>query len=75
MLLGGRYVFDDVYGGTSMAGAQRGLHWIDVGAGWLGQLFGFFGIGAEAHGGVIVRVDGGPTSWFVALTFTLNAAF
>ncbi|MCA9607777.1 MAG: hypothetical protein KC619_19345 [Myxococcales bacterium] len=32
-----------------------------------GPLASFFGIGAEAHGA--------PTSWFVALTLTLSAAF
>jgi hypothetical protein len=78
VLLGGRYVFDDLYGGGSTptpAGVQRGQHWIGAGAGWLGQLFSFFGIGAELHGGVIARVDGSPTAWFLLLTVTLSAAF
>lgn len=75
VLLGGRYVFDDVYGGTPMPGEERGQHWIGVGAGWLGQLFNFFGIGVELHGGLIVQVDGGPTAWFILPTVTLNAAF
>lgn len=75
ILLGGRYVFDDLYGGNPGPGAERGLHWIGVGAGWLGQLFNFFGIGVELHGGLIVRVDGGPTSFFLLPTVTLNAAF
>ncbi len=76
ILLGGRYVFDDLHGGGSTAGStQRGQHWIGAGAGWLGQLFSFFGIGAELHGGVIARVDGSPTAWFLLLTVTLSAAF
>lgn len=76
VLLGGRYVFDDLHGGGSVVGSgQRGQHWIGAGAGWLGQLFSFFGIGAELHGGVIARVDGSPTAWFLLLTVTLSAAF
>jgi len=78
VLLGARYVFDDVHGdATMLAGAsnENGLHYVDVGVGWLGQLFTLFGIGAEVHGGVIVPVDGSPAGWFILPTVTLHAAF
>lgn len=78
LLLGARYVFDDVHGdATTMAGManENGLHYLDLGVGWLGQLFTLFGIGAELHGGLIAPVDGDPVGWFILPTVTLHAAF
>lgn len=79
LLLGARYVFDDVHGDATMGLAptttENGLHYLDLGVGWLGQLFSLFGIGAELHGGLIVPVDGDPPGWFILPTLTLHAAF
>lgn len=76
ILLGGRYAFDDVYGGDpGMMNPERSQHWIDIGVGWLGQLFSIFGVGAELHGGLNVRSGDQPAAWYILPTVTMNAAF